>query len=136
MPKAASKGTRRERGFVKLCEAAGLRAWRVPGSGAYGVRSNGSQHDVIVETKQTEIAAIAKIGGGLRGRDEDAFLTIVPRKLECEVKARSNGQGFTTINKWKGNADLLVLVEDAASSHEKPRHTVVLDANLFLELIS
>ena len=32
--------------------------------------------------------------------------------LNCEVKARKNGGGFTTIKKWKGSADLLILVED------------------------
>ena len=29
-----------------------------------------------------------------------------------EVKARKNGKGFATIKKWKGSADLLVMVED------------------------
>jgi hypothetical protein len=32
--------------------------------------------------------------------------------LVCEVKARKNGGGFATIKKWKGSADLLILVED------------------------
>jgi|TARA_A100000172_G_scaffold65606_2_gene45132 Holliday junction resolvase len=32
--------------------------------------------------------------------------------LHIEVKARKNGKGFATIKKWKGSADLLVMVED------------------------
>ena len=35
--------------------------------------------------------------------------------LNCEVKARKDGKGFATIKKWKGNADLLILVEDHAT---------------------
>jgi len=34
--------------------------------------------------------------------------------LHCEVKARKGGKGFATIKKWKGSADLLILVEDHA----------------------
>jgi len=32
--------------------------------------------------------------------------------INCEVKARKGGKGFATIKKWKGSADLLILVED------------------------
>ena len=32
--------------------------------------------------------------------------------LNCEVKARKDGKGFATIKKWKGSADLLIMVED------------------------
>ena len=32
--------------------------------------------------------------------------------MHCEVKARKGGKGFATIKRWKGNADLLIMVED------------------------
>ena len=32
--------------------------------------------------------------------------------LNCEVKARKDGKGFATIKRWKGSADLLIMVED------------------------
>jgi len=37
--------------------------------------------------------------------------------LNIEVKARSNGEGFKTMERWQGGADLLVLVAD----NEQPR---------------
>ena len=78
------KGDRCERKLVELHKAIGVHAERYPLSGAS--RFRGSGHDLDVYA---------------RGRDE--------APLVCEVKARKNGAGFTTLERWVGEYDLLFL---------------------------
>lgn len=78
------KGGRREREFVELHRAIGLHAHRVPLSGA-----------------------VAGYKGDLR-------IGVRDRTLSGEVKARASGSGFTTLEKWLGDNDLLLLKRDRA----------------------
>jgi hypothetical protein len=68
---------------VKLLEGLGLKAQRVPLSGAAG------------------------------GQFSDDILCMVRTWLaRCEVKARANAEGWQTIKKWMGGSDVLFLIED------------------------
>jgi hypothetical protein len=78
------KGDRVEREVVDRHRALGVHAERYPLSGAS--RFRGSSHDL-------DIYAL--------GRDA--------APLVAEVKARKTGAGFTTLEKWLGEYDLLVL---------------------------
>ena len=51
------------------------------------------------------------LSGAIRDFPHDVAVDLIGG-LVCEVKARKNGGGFATIKKWKGSADLLILVED------------------------
>ena len=82
------KGDRIERELVHLHKALGVDAQRVPLSGAAGGRFSG---DVDIYPF---------------GQDEGALVS--------EVKARSNGAGFATIERWLGDNDLLFLRRDRA----------------------
>jgi len=86
--KAKAKGSRIEREIVSRHEAAGIEACRVIGSGAYAAASD-----------------------DLRG---DVHVTIGGRRLVAEVKARSAGAGFKTLERWLGDNDLLFLRRDRA----------------------
>jgi Holliday junction resolvase len=83
------KGDRVEREIVDRHRALGIHAERYPLSGASKFRSSG--HDVDLY---------------LFGRDE------VP--AVAEVKGRKNGTGFTTIERWLGEFDVLFLRRDNA----------------------
>jgi hypothetical protein len=78
------KGDRIERELVERHRAIGVYAERYPLSGQS--RFRGSGHDVDLYPF---------------GRDE--------APLVAEVKARKNGAGFTTLDRWLGEFDLLVL---------------------------
>jgi Holliday junction resolvase len=78
------KGDRIERELVDRHRAIGIKAERYPLSGAS--RFRGSGHDV-------DIYAL--------GPEESP--------LVAEVKARANGAGFTTLEKWLGEYDALFL---------------------------
>jgi hypothetical protein len=78
------KGDRIEREIVDRHRSLGIHSERYPLSGAS--RFRGSGHDVDVYAF---------------GRDEAPLIT--------EVKARKNGTGFTQLEKWLGDYDLLVL---------------------------
>ena len=78
------KGSRVEREIVKLLEGAQLRARRQPLSGAL----QDFPHDVSADTR---------LG-----------------TLIFEVKARREGSGFQTLDRWKGKADVLVLKRNNA----------------------
>lgn len=80
------KGARREREVVNHWRERGIRADRVPLSGAAGGEYAGD----------VDLYAF--------GRDE------APMVGEC--KARANGGGFKQITKWLGQNDFLVLHED------------------------
>lgn len=82
--RSKSKGYRREVEFVELHRAIGLDAHRVPLSGA-----------------------VAGYKGDLR-------IGVRDRTLSGEVKARASGSGFTTLEKWLGDNDLLLLKRDRA----------------------
>jgi hypothetical protein len=84
-----AKGDRREREIVSLHTALGVKAERVPLSGATGYQG--------------------------RSADVDCYLfgpDAAP--LVCEVKARANGTGFATLERWLGDADALFLRRDRA----------------------
>lgn len=83
--RSRDKGGRREREFVELHRAIGLDAHRVPLSGA--------------------------VGGQYAG---DIRISVRDRVLSGEVKARASGSGFTTLEKWLGDNDLLLLKRDRA----------------------
>jgi hypothetical protein len=78
------KGDRIERELVERHRALGIFAERYPLSG--GTHFRGSGHDI-------DVYAL--------GRNE--------APLVAEVKARKSGAGFTTLEKWLGEFDLLVL---------------------------
>lgn len=82
------KGIRRERAIVEIHTKCGIRAERVPLSGALRYRGNGADVDLYV-----------------RG-DEP---------LKAEVKARGNGDGFRTLEQWLGANDALFLMRDRAA---------------------
>ena len=83
MPHSKRKGYYNERKVVALLNEANIPAERVPLSGALG-----------------------KVGAmDLRG-DIDVL------GFKAEVKARANGSGFTTLEKWMGDNDFLVLRRD------------------------
>jgi hypothetical protein len=50
-------------------------------------------------------------------------------KLSVEVKARKNGDGFKTLEKWKSGADLLCLHKDHGTT------MVCLDLPLFIDIL-
>jgi hypothetical protein len=85
------KGDRVEREIVDLHKAVGTHAERYPLSGAS--RFRGSGHDIDVY---------------LFGADEAPAV--------CEVKARKNGAGFTTLERWLGDFDALFLKRNNANS--------------------
>jgi len=78
------KGDRIEREIVEAHRALGVHAERYPLSGAS--RFRGSGHDIDVYAFGREVAP-----------------------LVAEVKGRKNGAGFTTLEKWLGEFDILAL---------------------------
>jgi hypothetical protein len=79
------KGLRRERALVEIHLKSGLRAERVPLSGAARYRGNGADVDLYV-----------------RGAEP----------VKAEVKARAGGNGFRTLERWLGGNDALFLWRD------------------------
>ena len=96
------KGLRRERAIVDLHVKCGLRAERVPLSGALRYRGNGADVDLYV-----------------RGAEP----------VKAEVKARGDGDGFRTLERWLGGNDALFLWRDRASPF------VVLPLHVWLEIV-
>jgi hypothetical protein len=96
------KGLRRERAIVEIHTKCGLRAERVPLSGATHYRGNGADVDLYV-----------------RG--------VAP--LKAEVKARGEGNGFRTLERWLGDNDALFLWRDRAAPF------VVLPLHVWLEIV-
>jgi hypothetical protein len=87
--RSRDKGNRIERELVERHKALGVHAERYPLSGASRFRNSG--HDI-------DIYAL--------GREE------CPLVAEC--KGRKNGGGFTTLERWLAEYDLLVLRRDHA----------------------
>jgi len=96
------KGLRRERAIVDLHVKCGLRAERVPLSGALRYRGNGADVDLYV-----------------RGAEP----------VKAEVKARGDGDGFRTLERWLGGNDALFLWRDRTSPF------VVLPLHVWLEIV-
>jgi Holliday junction resolvase len=84
------KGARCEREIVALHKEIGVYAEKVPLSG--GTRYQGNSTDVDIYP---------------RGKDE--------APLCSEVKGRANGEGFKTLEKWMGEADILFLRRDRSA---------------------
>jgi Holliday junction resolvase len=84
------KGLRREREIVNKLREHGIKAERVPLSGAAKFRN----------TEKTDVDVYAY------GDDFAPWIS--------EVKGRGGGQGFVTIEKWLGDADALFLIRDRA----------------------
>lgn len=103
--KSRDKGVRRERMIVEMHEAVGIRAERVPLSGAMKFRN----------TESTDVDIY------VAGKDMPPWVT--------EVKARADASGWTMIKKWLDDADALFLIED----HEKP--LVVLPWGRWLDIL-
>ena len=82
------KGLRRERAIVDLHNKCGLRAERVPLSGATHYRGNGADVDLYV-----------------RGT----------APVKAVVMARGDGDGFRTLERWLGGNDALFLWRDRAA---------------------
>jgi hypothetical protein len=97
------KGLRRERAIVEIHTKSGLRAERVPLSGATRYRGNGADVDLYV-----------------RGA----------APVKAEVKARGDGDGFRTLERWLGGNDALFLWRDRAAPF------VVLPLHVWLEVAS
>ena len=96
------KGLRRERAIVDLHRKCGIHAERVPLSGALRYRGNGADVDLYV-----------------RG----------PEPLKAEVKARGEGSGFRTLERWLGSNDVLFLIRDRATP------LVVVPLHVWMEII-
>ncbi len=82
------KGARTEREIVNLHREIGVRAERVPLSGAAGGAFTG---DVDIYVRGPEDAP-----------------------LVCEIKARASGEGFSLIERWLSDHDALFLRRDRA----------------------
>ena len=82
------KGLRRERAVVDIHLKSGIKAERVPLSGAVRYRGNGADVDLYV-----------------RGADP----------LKAEIKARGEGDGFKMLERWLGDNDALFLWRDRAT---------------------
>jgi hypothetical protein len=95
------KGLRRERAIVDIHMKCGLRAERVPLSGAVRYRGNGADVDLYV-----------------RGAEP----------VKAEVKARGQGDGFKTLERWLDGNDALFLWRDRAPP------MVVLPLHVWIEI--
>lgn len=98
------KGARRERALVELHRQSGIAAERVPLSGAMRYRGNGADIDIYA-----------------RGQSEAPLI--------AEVKARGDGEGFKTLERWLGGHDALFLWRDRAAP------LVVVPLHVWLELL-
>jgi hypothetical protein len=78
--KHRQKGNRIEREIVAAHLAIGIKAERIPMSGAARFRGDG--HDITV---------------------------YCPDAIRCEVRARKNGAGFATLERWLAEPDALFL---------------------------
>jgi hypothetical protein len=85
------KGDRVEREIVELHRALGVHAERYPLSGASRFRGSGQDIDVYALGREAA-------------------------PLVAEVKARANGAGFTTLERWLGEFDALFLRRNHADA--------------------
>ncbi len=77
-------------------------------------RSKGARRELQIVAKHLEMGVHArKVSGMFKpGHDVEVFATGAVAPFKCEVKARANGGGFTTIERWLGDNDALFLVRD------------------------
>ena len=114
---AKRKGSRVEREIVKLLNDDGIDAHKQPLSGAL----DGWKGDIkivlydpkcpVCEGTGNETSIIEQ-GSSRRLLGYAQECSACPQKLIAEVKARANGQGFSTLEKWLGANDLLFLKRD------------------------
>ena len=104
-----AKGARIERELVNRLRDEGIYAERVPLSGAAGGSFSG---DVVIPIDGNSKA--------IEGVNE----------LRAEVTARSNGEGFAQLEKWKADNDLLFLKKDRSEP------IVVMNWELFTQLLT
>lgn len=87
------------------------------------------EHNLVKMFERENIKARRQpLSGALQDFPHDLSIDVLGGSI-VEVKARANGEGFKTIQRWKGSADILLLVEDRQSP------TVVLDWKYFIQLI-
>jgi len=87
------------------------------------------EHNLVKMFNKEEIKARRHpLSGALQDFPHDLSVDILGGST-VEVKARANGEGFKTIQRWKGSAEILLLVEDRALP------TVVLDWKYFIDLV-
>lgn len=94
--KSRDKGLRIEREIVQRHKDMGVRAERVPLSGAAGGSFTG---DIQIHAKGVKV-----VGG----------VGVIQPPLIGEVKARKNGAGFATLEGWLASNDVLFLRRDRA----------------------
>jgi hypothetical protein len=73
------------------------------------------------------------LSGALRYRGNGADVDIYVRgaePLKAEVKARGEGSGFRTLERWLGNNDVLFLMRDRATP------LVVVPMHVWMEIVS
>lgn len=112
--RSKQKGSRIEREIVQLHRDIGIDAERVPLSGAAGGSFSG---DIEI--------TYCKFDDPYEPHPKPDL-----HMLRAEVKARSNGQGFATLERWKGDNDLLFLRRD-----RRPP-LVVMDWETYAKLIA
>lgn len=75
-------------------------------------RNKGARVEREIVKKHTEAGIVARkvpLSGAMKGYPGDV---VVADHFRCEVKARKNGQGFATLEKWLGENHLLFLKRD------------------------
>jgi Holliday junction resolvase len=70
------------------------------------------------------------LSGAVEGYKGDIIVSLPNKELVAEVKARKNGNGFTTIEKWLGDNDILFLKRNNKES------LVVLPFNVYINILS
>lgn len=100
--KSKNKGYRIEKLIEELLQSSGIQAERIPLSGSMGGKYDS---DLVIGTVDNPI-------------------------YRCEVKARKDGQGFKTLENWKGDNDILFLKRN----YQDPM--VVMDIDIFIELLN
>ena len=88
-----------------------------------------TEHNLVKMFEKEDIKARRQpLSGALVDFPHDLYVDILGGSV-VEVKARANGEGFKTIQRWKGSSDILLLVEDRKTP------TVVLNWRYFIDLV-
>jgi hypothetical protein len=99
-------------------------------SGGRAARQKGDRHErkIVNSLKEAGIGAervpLSGAVGGTFGGD------IHIGSFRAEVKARANGEGFRSLERWKGDNDFLILARDRAEPQ------VLMDMELFQKLLT
>jgi hypothetical protein len=78
-----------------------------------GAHARGAAIGLGAKAKRVPLSGAARYQGNRSDVDVYAFGPDAA-PLVCEVKARSNGEGFATLERWLGDADALFLRRDRA----------------------